>query len=90
MTPPASGCGATNGSGSGAAAAVLIVVADATLSLVADTLTLPRVIRKRHVDQGTQGKVNPAGSEKEKTAGQASTDVSLGMPLPLAPSARAE
>lgn len=85
MTPPAAGGGATNGSGPGGAAPLFIVAADAALSLVADTLTLPMVIRKRRVDQGKEGEINLIGRKKETTASGTPTDVSLGKPLPLTP-----
>jgi hypothetical protein len=48
--------------------AAAIVAADAGLSLVADTLTLPVVIRMRHIDQDKEDKIDPVGGVKEESA----------------------
>jgi len=85
MTPPAAGGGATNGSGPGGAAPLLIVAADAALSLVADTLTLPVLLRKRRMDQDREAEISLTDREKETTASRTPPDVSLGKPLPLTP-----
>jgi hypothetical protein len=54
---------------------------------VADTLTLPRVIRRWHVDQAKADKINSAGGEKNNTSSAETGNVSLGKPRPLGPPA---
>ena len=70
MTPPASGNNQASGSGGSAAGILVILTAEMGLSLVADTLTLPLVVRKRHKEQAGESEANPAGAEKESSSGR--------------------
>jgi uncharacterized protein YceK len=67
-TPPDSGNNQASGSGGDATGILVILMAEVGLSLVADTLTLPLVVRKRHKEHASESEANPAGAEKEPSS----------------------
>jgi uncharacterized protein YceK len=58
----------------------LIVAADAGLSLIADTLTLPLVIHMRHDGQEDKNENKPAECKKGQSAHSSEENASLGKP----------
>lgn len=76
MTPVFDGAGC-----SGEVFFPLLVAADAGLSLIADTLTLPLVIHMRHVDQEEDKNENePAECKKGQKTRSSEENASLGKP----------
>jgi uncharacterized protein YceK len=73
MTPVFDGAGC-----SGEVFFPLIVAADAGLSLIADTLTLPLVIRMRHEDQEKEDATNSAGCKGGQTTRPSEENASPG------------
>ncbi|HEY7311087.1 MAG TPA: hypothetical protein VH643_17110 [Gemmataceae bacterium] len=73
-------------SGQGGAVILLVLAAETGLSLVADTLTLPLVVRMRRTDPASEDKAQPTGDEARKSRGRENSGADEGIPSSLFPS----
>ena len=67
QTPPSDPNSTIRASGQGGAIILAVIAAEMGLSLVADTLTLPLVVRMRQYEQASDDKTQPSGDEAGKS-----------------------